>query len=663
MSPMKATQHAKEHAAEPVPIAAAPAVESVDARGVLTWVRGELGRFAVARLASPSAAARALAAAATPPPTQLHGPLATLMTLLVARPADLFLIGWLGAVEADAAVGAVVGELQADERGAPGSARPGAELVVALLRTLFHDAPIDPLALLALPSVAAGVVEVAGDGPLPQRSLAVEPRLFALLSGGRPAWPGTRHPAATSGATQLPAAAAALLDEAVAALRDGARGVVVRGSPFSGRDEFATRLARVFGQEPLEVPLERWQAERTLGLACRCAGWLPMVLLDGASEEALARGVLSGARGPLVALASGASALPDEGLLELELPLPDCAERRARWHAHFDAAEPAAALAESLAEAPLAFGLIDRIARHAKVVARASGRPLDAEQLAVARRRIGVAQLRALAQPIEREVADGALVLPASLAAELEQLIERCRRRDSLWQGLGTTLSSGGNAGVRALLVGESGTGKTLAASRVATALGIPLWRVDLGALMSKWVGESEKNLGRLLDVAAALDVILLFDEADALFGQRSDAGETGERYLNMLTNHLLTRLEAFAGIALLTANSRTRIDPAFLRRLDVVLDFPLPAPAERRRLWQAHLGDRAPPQAELDFLASWCDLAGGHVKNAVLAASTRCRAGRIPLALLQEALADEYRKLGRAAPGQLLPRPSQRRS
>jgi SpoVK/Ycf46/Vps4 family AAA+-type ATPase len=173
---------------------------------------------------------------------------------------------------------------------------------------------------------------------------------------------------------------------------------------------------------------------------------------------------------------------------------------------------------------------------------------------------------------------------------------------------------------------------------------------------MSKWVGESEKNLARVLDAAAALDVVLLFDEADALFGQRGEASESGERWLTMLTNHLLTRLEGFGGIAILTANSRSRIDPAFLRRLDVVLEFPLPATAERRRLWSEHLGARARSEAEIDFLASWCDLAGGHVRNAVLAAAARSRDKSIALELLQEALVDEYRKLGRAVPGQLKP-------
>src|SRR5258708_34169693 len=124
---------------------------------------------------------------------------------------------------------------------------------------------------------------------------------------------------------------------------------------------------------------------------------------------------------------------------------------------------------------------------------------------------------------------------------------------------------------------------------------------------MNKYIGESEKNLGGLLDHAEAADVVLLFDEADALFGRRTEGGETGERYANMLTNYLLTRLEAHHGIVILTSNAKARIDPAFWRRLDQVIDFPAPGYDERLALWRSHLGDRAPADAGLERLAGDC--------------------------------------------------------
>jgi SpoVK/Ycf46/Vps4 family AAA+-type ATPase len=221
------------------------------------------------------------------------------------------------------------------------------------------------------------------------------------------------------------------------------------------------------------------------------------------------------------------------------------------------------------------------------------------------------------------------------------------------------------NTGLRALFVGESGTGKTLAASYLATRLGAPLYRVDLGAVMNKYIGESEKNLGLLLDQAAASDVILLFDEADSLFGSRTDAKQTGERYANNLTNYLLARIETHSGIAILTTNSRERIDPAFNRRIEVIIDFPLPGFEERLRLWQSHLGSRAPSDAIIRNLASHCDLSGGQIRNTVLTAAgtqperqspeqQEPEGQAIDARRLIQAVRREYQKLGRSIPSAL---------
>ena len=148
---------------------------------------------------------------------------------------------------------------------------------------------------------------------------------------------------------------------------------------------------------------------------------------------------------------------------------------------------------------------------------------------------------------------------------------------------------------------------------------------------------------------------LLLFDEADALFGARGDGQETGERYANMLTNFLLQRIEDHPGIAVLTSNSRLRIDAAFTRRLDAVLEFAQPGPAERRELWRSHLGERDPGSGVIVHLATWCDLPGGVIRNAVVAAAAACPGvGPIPPAALFAALAREYRKLGRALPAAL---------
>src|SRR5262249_53019123 len=145
--------------------------------------------------------------------------------------------------------------------------------------------------------------------------------------------------------------------------------------------------------------------------------------------------------------------------------------------------------------------------------------------------------------------------------------------------------------GVRALFTGPSGTGKTLAAGWLATRLGLPLYRVDLASVTSKYIGETEKNLARLLARAERTEALLLFDEADSLFGKRTEVREANDRFANAQTNYLLQRMETFDGIALLTSNSRARFDAAFARRLDMVIEFPPPAVSERRALWEAHLG------------------------------------------------------------------------
>ncbi len=173
-------------------------------------------------------------------------------------------------------------------------------------------------------------------------------------------------------------------------------------------------------------------------------------------------------------------------------------------------------------------------------------------------------------------------------------------------------------------------------------------------ALTSKWIGETEKNLSQLLDAAEQGDVVLFFDEADALFGGRTDVGDANDRHANAQTNYLLQRIEDFEGVALLATNSRDRFDPAFVRRLDTVLEFPLPDAAARRLLWDRHLGDEhAIAAARLDQVAAAVDLAGGHVRNVVLAAAARAKAEGRPIAAcdLDAAIAEEYAKLGRTAP------------
>jgi SpoVK/Ycf46/Vps4 family AAA+-type ATPase len=191
----------------------------------------------------------------------------------------------------------------------------------------------------------------------------------------------------------------------------------------------------------------------------------------------------------------------------------------------------------------------------------------------------------------------------------------------------------------------------------LAWRLGKPLFRVDLAAVSSKYIGETEKNLSQLLARAEHGDGILLFDEADALFGVRTEVKQANDRFANAQTNYLLQRIESFEGVAILTANSKARFDDAFMRRLDAVVEFPLPNAVERRALWDAHLGsDHDVEASALARLAAEVDLPGGHIRNAVFTAALLARARaerpRIELRDVLQGIALEYAKLGRQAPG-----------
>jgi hypothetical protein len=336
-------------------------------------------------------------------------------------------------------------------------------------------------------------------------------------------------------------------------------------------------LAELLGLHAIEVPADLWQPQTALPLACKLAGWLPVIKLQ----------VLAGESWPLPAVEHEipyavvlgmTDAVSGSELLEIELGVPDHAERAELWGRYLKQPE----LAQRAASALLSGPTIEKVAGNAVLRAKQQKAKLSFEHIAAARRDLGAERLRLLAEPVRRRVDRQAVVFPPLVDQYLNDFIARAHSRESLWEALGATLQASRNAGLRALFVGDSGTGKTLAASYVATAVGAPLYRVDLAAIMNKYVGESEKNLGTLLDLAAAADAILLFDEADSLFGKRTDAQHSGERYANMLTNFLLTRIENHSGITILTTNSRERIDTAFTRRLDAIVEFPLPGFQER---------------------------------------------------------------------------------
>jgi SpoVK/Ycf46/Vps4 family AAA+-type ATPase len=246
------------------------------------------------------------------------------------------------------------------------------------------------------------------------------------------------------------------------------------------------------------------------------------------------------------------------------------------------------------------------------------------------------------------------LALPERTERELRWLEARCRHREVLPGVVGAALAADLTPGVRALFKGPSGTGKTAAARILAARLGKPAFRVDLAHTVSKYIGETEKNLARLFAAARALDAVLLLDEGDALMAGRTGVSNANDRYANLETNYLLQALERHEGILLVTSNAAERIDPAFRRRLDVVIDFPAPDAAARARILAIHLPAEHAVSTDLkERLASRCALNGGQWRNAVLHAALLAleAGGPIGDTELEAAVRREYLKLGQVCP------------
>jgi len=206
--------------------------------------------------------------------------------------------------------------------------------------------------------------------------------------------------------------------------------------------------------------------------------------------------------------------------------------------------------------------------------------------------------------------------------------------------------------GITALFAGDSGTGKTMSAEAIARELGLDLYTVNLATVIDKYVGETEKNLERIFAEASGVNAVLLFDEADAIFGKRSDVRDAHDRYANIESAYLLQRMESFDGLAILATNLRANIDEAFTRRLDAIIDFPEPSEALRLELWRRCLAPPAPVAADVDleFCARAFRLSGGNIRSIAITAGYRAAATGQPITMADvvAAVQQEYRKLGR---------------
>lgn len=585
-----------------------------------------------------------------------HGGDATLVTLTTEfglNDAELLAAALCAGVDADLWTGRLVAYVQ---RGIGGS-RPLLGLLAQAFAAAVPGENLTPCELAEGPAFDVGLLTFQSEAePLAERAVAMPLPVARALADREMPWPGRVLPA--PGRFELsPTLKRQASDHAAMLGGDHPPVLIIRSPSRDDAIEAVRELVAALDANAVQprtpVFLEPDAMLAGLEVWLRLRRHVPVFLFDSAPGETKQVPWIHLHRGPVLALAGPdggvAAAWRDE--IEWVLPLPTLKERSNQWEKLGLTSEDAAEFARTHRQGG---ARIAQVARLAKIQANAAA--VTPRQVRAVSRSGGGTGLGSLAQLVTGEVADAAFIRPPDLAAQLDALCARCRLRDGLSDHLGPSAQARYSPGVRALFTGPSGTGKTLAASWLATQLGLPLYRVDLAAISSKFIGETERNLSQLLAAAEHTAAVLLFDEADSLFGKRTDIRDSVDRFANAQTNYLLQRIETFEGIALLTSNSRAHFDAAFARRLDAVLDFPPPGVAERCALWTAHLGEKVLGERELALLAAHAELPGGQIRNIVFAAAVEAQAKAEALAFphLLRALAAEYRKAGRTPPAEL---------
>jgi SpoVK/Ycf46/Vps4 family AAA+-type ATPase len=334
--------------------------------------------------------------------------------------------------------------------------------------------------------------------------------------------------------------------------------------------------------------------------------------------------------------------------LTFEVGKPTVREQHDAWR---EALSATGFAVEPETAAPLLAGQFDmslrEIGRAVDLAKADATEPHDVKSVWHASRRLAQPRLDQLAQRIDPRAGWDDLVLSDEAIALLRQVAGQVRARFRVYEDWGYAAKTTRGLGISALFAGESGTGKTMAAEVLALDLDLALYRIDLSAVVSKYIGETEKNLRRLFDAAEQGGAILFFDEADALFGKRSEVKDSHDRYANIEINYLLQRMEGFSGLAILATNMRSALDTAFMRRLRFVINFPYPGPAERRKIWERALGDAPRAGVDVERLARF-NLSGGNIHVIALNAAfiAAARGGEITQPMLLSAVRTELRKL-----------------
>ena len=552
------------------------------------------------------------------------------------------------AVEHNAMLGRCIAYLQKPM----GGSRPTLSLLNALLSPLAaQNMPPVMAAIANARAVDLGLLQIVDESvPLPEQVVKMPPALALCLATGDITWPGARAGIGQP-AFDLPTSVLEAARAQARALDAMPGGVLILRCASALESAIAAEAIALFcGYRPLFVHDDK-KSLPAMGPLCQSKKLMPVFSYQCGPGERIHLPEIKGYAGGVLAAAGleGAFESSRGNLSSWVIPRPTESERKQLWDAYLDEPRLSARLAGDHVHSTARIVELATLARRQCI--SANRQTIDLEDIRQAAWLNESGGLASLAQPVTAVVGDDALVVRPFTRRQLQLLEKRCHLRERLGEALGITIKARYQMGVKALFLGPSGTGKTLAASWLANRLGIPLYRVDLAAVTSKYIGETEKNLALLLGRAEQDEVVLLFDEADAIFGKRTDIKDANDRFANAQTNYLLQRIETYSGVVILTSNSKSRFDAAFTRRLDMMIDFPLPNPEERRAIWLSHLGDyHELTRANLNQLAVQCNLTGGHIRNVVLSAAVaaKSRESKITFNDVIQALSDEYRKLGK---------------
>lgn len=516
----------------------------------------------------------------------------------------------------------------------------------------------DLAAALAGPAVIRGAIRRVGlDEPYPEQSLRLAPGLWAALEG-RQAWlvPAVDGAVVAAGLTGWQAEPA--VQRAVRALTDRAPVYLhVTAALASTGVARARVLAAAAGVDAVAL---RWPTgtaidATALGLQAVLSDAVPIIEYTPPPNQAAQAAPRIVTDRPIIMCTPTGVAAPtvDRAIISLPIARLRPSDRVAMWSGLLpELADAAPTLA---ARYPVEPAVAAHAAIDARQIAGLADRAIEIGDVA-----LGVSQRSSgggtrAARRVRPRATWADLVLPTDKARQLREIVARLHAQPQVLDDWGFARGRTGVGGARILLVGPPGTGKTLTAEVLASAMGADLLQVDLSQVVSKWIGETEKNLSAVFDTAERSTAVLFFDEADALFGRRTEVRDAHDRHANLETAYLLARLEQYEGLVVLATNLRRNIDPAFLRRLDALVEYPAPDRAARARIWALHVPDRecVAPEVDFDRLARRYAVTGALIRNAALAAAFLAadEGCRIQERHFHHAMRREYAKSGRAFP------------